>query len=231
MPVDEYEYYGKFKQDKFLNKYFFKDKKNGTFVDIGSYNGILNNNTWFFEKELNWEGICCEPLPNIFPALMNNRTDKSKNIECVVGEQNRIVAFTKNLGITELFSYVTDICDVRYKDRISALMGLKGGFRDIIKVKSHRLETIFDQIKVTNVDYISISTVGSELSVLKSINFDKVFVHIISFDNTFPDLSEDIVNYLKQKGFVFITNLGSDIFMIHEKSEFIPEDKSFKVEL
>ena len=50
----ESKYYSQFKQDNYLNNNFFKDKRDGIFVDIGAHDGIKLNNTYFFEKELNW---------------------------------------------------------------------------------------------------------------------------------------------------------------------------------
>lgn len=51
------QYFSQFEQDKFLNEKFFKNKKNGVFIDIGAHNGINLSNTYFFEKKLNWRGI------------------------------------------------------------------------------------------------------------------------------------------------------------------------------
>lgn len=35
-------------------------KKNGHFVDIGSTDGINQSNSYFFESELGWQGVCVE---------------------------------------------------------------------------------------------------------------------------------------------------------------------------
>ena len=45
-----------------LNNY-----KNGYFVDIGAANGIFISNTYFLEKNLNWNGICVEPNKYLLP--------------------------------------------------------------------------------------------------------------------------------------------------------------------
>jgi len=41
-------------------------KKNGVFVDIGANDGVTISNTWYFEKELGWDGIAIEPIPQIY---------------------------------------------------------------------------------------------------------------------------------------------------------------------
>ncbi len=35
-------------------------KRNGTFVDIGSTDGMNQSNSYFFESELDWRGVCIE---------------------------------------------------------------------------------------------------------------------------------------------------------------------------
>lgn len=47
-------YNSQFGQDKFINEIIFKSKTGGTFVDIGAYDGVTINNTYYFEKKLGW---------------------------------------------------------------------------------------------------------------------------------------------------------------------------------
>jgi hypothetical protein len=60
---------------------------------------------------------------------------------------------------------------------------------------------------------------GAEFEVIKSINFDKVFIDVIGFENNYNDVSVPIVEYLENKNFVMI-HLSLDIFMINKKSAF-----------
>ena len=43
-------YYSQFKQDQLVNEFFFKNKKNGFFVDIGAHDGKTFSNSLFFEE-------------------------------------------------------------------------------------------------------------------------------------------------------------------------------------
>jgi hypothetical protein len=91
---------------------------------------------------------------------------------------------------------------------------------EIIKVNTKKLETIFDENNVSHINYLSIDVEGAEFEVIKSINFDKVFVDVIGFENNYNDVSIPIVTYLENKGFIFI-NKSMDIFMINKKSIFL----------
>ena len=62
-------YYSQCKQDQYINESFFKGKDSGVFVDIGAHNGISLSNSYFFEKELGWNGVCIEPMPEVYSEL------------------------------------------------------------------------------------------------------------------------------------------------------------------
>lgn len=40
-------------------------KRNGFFIDIGSTDGKSQSNSYFFESELDWKGICVRTLRHI----------------------------------------------------------------------------------------------------------------------------------------------------------------------
>lgn len=67
------KFYSQYKQDEYLYKKFFKKKRNGVFFDIGAHNGIKISNTYFFEKNLGWTGVCVEPRDSAFEELEKNR--------------------------------------------------------------------------------------------------------------------------------------------------------------
>ena len=50
-------YYSQFGQDSYLETTFFKGYKNGFYVDVGAHDGRTFNNTLYFEKNNNWNGI------------------------------------------------------------------------------------------------------------------------------------------------------------------------------
>lgn len=90
--------------------------------------------------------------------------------------------------------------------------------KKIINITTKRLETILEENNIKKIDYLSIDVEGAEMSVIKSINFDKVFIDVIGFENNYPDTSSVIVEYLKNKDYLLCDFKGYDIFMIHSKS-------------
>jgi hypothetical protein len=60
-------------QDRFLFENFFRGKRNGVFVDVGAQDGEKFNNTLFFERFMDWRGLCVEPRADAFAKLAARR--------------------------------------------------------------------------------------------------------------------------------------------------------------
>jgi FkbM family methyltransferase len=205
-------------QDKYLEENIFKGYKNGIFVDVGSHDGITINNTLYFEKYNNWSGINIEPIKSVYDKLLINRPN-SNNINCAVCNSDGETDFLCNTGYTEMISGIKDTFDERHFNRLEMENKFMNSTTNIIKVNTKKLETIFDENKLTNVNYLSIDVEGAEFEVIKSINFNKVFIDIIGFENNYDDVSIHIIKYLEDNNY-HIINKSMDIFMIHKESIF-----------
>lgn len=196
------EFYSQFNQDKFLYDNFFKSKKNGFFLDIGAHDGITGNNTYFFEK-LGWDGICIEPIPSVFEKLKINRN--CTLIESALSDSKGNVDFLVLEGYTEMLSGIMDNYDPKHINRIDDELKKMGGEKNIIKCKTITM----DDLNLPDViDYISLDVEGSELSILKTINFKKNQINFISIENNYND--SNITNIMIDNNFEIIANLGCD---------------------
>lgn len=205
-------------QDYFLEFNVFKGYKNGVFVDVGAHDGITINNTLYFERNNGWTGINIEPINEVYERLMLNRP-KCINVNCAIDEREGESEFILNKGYTEMISGLKKHYDYRHYERLKYENSVTNSQTVIEMVATKRLENLFDEYKISRVNYLSVDVEGAELSVIKSINFDKVFVDVIGFENNYPDTGEQIVSYLETKGY-FVIKKSMDIFMIHRDSEF-----------
>jgi FkbM family methyltransferase len=212
-------FYSQHKQDEYLETKFFKGYKNGIYVDVGAHDGVALNNTLYFEKNNNWRGINIEPIKKVFDTLEKNRPNDT-NINCAICNNDGEAEFYLNEGYTEMLSGIIDNYDKRHFERLNKENNETSATTQIIKVITKKLETIFDENKISHVNYLSIDVEGAEFEVIKSINFDKVFVDIIGFENNYMDVSIPIIKFLENNGFK-LDNISSDIFMINLKSEFM----------
>jgi FkbM family methyltransferase len=207
------------KQDEFLETNVFKGFKNGFFMDIGAHDGITFNNTLFFERNHQWTGINVEPNVEVYEKLVSNRPTNI-NVNCAVSDHDGTSEFICNSGYTEMLSGLKDKYDPRHLARMSNELKHKGGESKTVVVETKRIETICQTYDIHHIHYLSIDVEGAEFDVIRSINFDKVFIDVIGFENNFDETSIPIVKYLQEKNYKIIYK-GYDIFMIHNNSLFV----------
>jgi FkbM family methyltransferase len=205
-------------QDKYLETNIFKGYKNGFFVDVGAHDGVSINNTLYFDKYNNWTGINIEPIKSVYDRLVSNRPNNI-NLNCAVCNKDGETEFLCNTGYTEMISGIKDTFDQRHLQRLENENRQMGSTTQVITVNTKKLETICDEHNISHIHYLSIDVEGAEFEVIKSINFDKVFIDVIGFENNYNDVSVPIVEYLENKNFVMI-HLSLDIFIINKKSAF-----------
>ena len=211
-------FYSQYNQDEYLETNVFKGYKNGFYLDVGAHDGVSINNTLYFEKNNNWSGINIEPIKKVFDNLIINRPNDI-NLNCAVCNNDGETDFLFNTGYTEMISGIKDNFDTRHLQRLQRENIQHGSITEVIKVETKKLETILHENHISHINYLSIDVEGAEFEVIKSINFDKVFIDVIGFENNYNDVSIPIVEYLNNKGFIII-HISLDIFMINKMSKF-----------
>lgn len=205
------KYMSQLGQDQLFNERFILNKKNGFFLDIGAHDGMTGSNTYFFEKELGWQGICFEPLPHLFKQLKECRDCIC--INACVGALNGTVSFLHLNSVDEQLSGMCDTYDQRQLNIVMNDLQVYGGNCAIMRLPCVRLNDILDLHGVTHVDYLSLDTEGSELEILKSIDFSKVTIDMMSVENNFHE--PFIREFLETKGFIFMEHVAVDDIYVH----------------
>ena len=190
----------------------FNKERELFYIDIGANDGLTVSNTAFMELDLDWKGICVEPHPDAFSRLDKNRNCKKYNL-CVSNTETEI-DFYEVKGYAEMLSGIKSEYDDRHIERIKSEVEKNGGEVNIIKVKSMKLNSILEENNINKVDYLSIDTEGSELSVLQSIDLEKYHVRVISAEHN--GYNDNVKNYLVGKGYRFITKICADEIYIKE---------------
>ncbi|MDQ2719746.1 MAG: FkbM family methyltransferase [Bacteroidota bacterium] len=208
-------FYSQNGQDKFIAS-LFRNKKGGVFVDIGAYDGLNLSNTIYFEKYLNWTGICIEPNPEVFKELKNNR-----NCNCLnycVNDKKGVFKFLSVSGYGVMLSGLMDCFDKRHLERIDKIIIEHGGEKSIINIPAFPLKDIFQQYSIIEIDYCNIDVEGGEINVLNSIDFSKVKIKVFTIENNYR--TKTIRNFLSAKGYNLISRLGADEVYEHQSKRY-----------
>ena len=212
------QYYSQCGQDFYLDRNIFKGMTRGVFVDVGSHDGTYLSNSLFFEKTRDWSGLCIEADPKHQKAL----SERKCFIEPVaVADKTGTLDFYSNSGYTSGLSGLVDFYHPEHKKRLDSENSTFSSETVVIKVPVQTLQSVLDKYSMDYIHYLSIDTEGSELSILKSIDFEKTHIDVIGFEANYPKEKERCLSFLKDKGYEFLKD-GLDVFVVHHDSVFRP---------
>ena len=181
---------------------FFKNKTNGTYVDVGCYHPIDGNNTHLLFKN-GWNGINID-LNKISIDLFNIARKNDENFRVAVSNKSKKIKFYYRKKINMLNTINKKFANNSFK---------KGYSIDYIQART--LSSILKESKLKNkkIDFLNIDIEGNEINALKTLDF-KIYrpklicVEIHNFTvnrvnkGNFKDHS--IYKFLKQKGYKHI---------------------------
>jgi FkbM family methyltransferase len=225
-------------QDMFLNRWFFKNRGPGFFIDVGAFDGILGSNTAYFEKHLQWKGIAFEPNPSAFEVL---RTTRSCHLiqGCAYHNDGQVPFLalseggqhegTESRPPRSLLSMVLDSTHggamlsgiPEHMDQIQRTEWARKAMnlnQSLATVPCHRIDTVLNKLDVKTVDYLSIDVEGAELEVLRGIDFDKVQVNVIGVEHSHR--FAEAYSLLTKSGFEYQGLLFFDEIFVHKRPRY-----------
>ena len=181
--------------------------KEKTFVEIGAYNGRDGSNTKFVEDQLGWRGLCVEPSPINYEQLQVYRP------KCI-----KINGVVSNMpGPYEFFQF-RGPGKADWHEQMSALKGSSKGITDDLataqayaqkekievaqkEVKAYRFKDLFKKHKFTHIDLFSLDAEGAEMSILQTIDFDKVYIRWLVTEAMGHGNDNRVYKFLVAQGF------------------------------
>jgi len=168
-------YRSRLNEDKFIYETFFRNKivTNGTYVELGAYDGIQESNSRFFDKCLGWKGLLIEGNPENFQDTTKNRPFAHKmsfapSCDAAYEAENKTIEFYKypmaNGGLKELAS------TYKGKPTVDVPCG----------PLSPVLEDIFSGDK--HINFFSLDVEGAERLVLDTIDFREVRIDVFMIE-------------------------------------------------
>jgi FkbM family methyltransferase len=217
-PADPSQYNSQYLQDVLLDRWVFRGLSNGIFADIGAHDGVTYSNSYFFEKFRGWRGVAIEPNPDVFKKLTENRQCDALN--CCVSERPGTVPFLKLTGYSEMLSGIADNYDPEHRLRVETELRQFGGKAETIEVEARPFQDIAREFGLAEITYLSIDTEGSELSILRGIDFSRLFVHALTVEYNFEHAKTGMIALMRERGFEHVQTLGHDLLFLNRSSPF-----------
>ena len=173
---------------------YFKDRKNGFYVDVGCHHPICINNTYLLYKQ-KWSGINID-VSQFSIDLFNYMRPQDLNYNCAISNRNKIV----KLFYQKEFSQLSTIKSIQ----------AKSVFQGNIKerdIQAFSLDEILnkDKYKNTKIDFLNIDVEGADLEVLEGLSFDKFKPELICLEIHDKEVKKSkIYNFLANKNYELI---------------------------
>ena len=167
-------------EDKIIYETFFKNNKDdhveGTYIELGAFDGLREANTHFFDKCLGWKGLLLEGNPRKYDNLLTNRPNAHRmNFAPSCVQWNDTVAFYSTIFTNAGLPGMAKAYDG--KEEVPKMIVPCGPIGPVI-------EKIFPgQLQLpSRVNFFSLDVEGAEKMVLDTIDFSKVQIDVFMIE-------------------------------------------------
>ena len=203
-------YFSQAGQDKRVKDAFFRNRKDGFFLEIGAFDGVTGSNCLHFEKFMGWDGVAAEPSRTQYKFLEKNR--RCQTVNKAVGFSGDTVEFVEVVEGPAMLSGVNS------EDFAMTKTFLDND--DASRTITYDVETVSVMELVGDrslVDFMSLDIEGAEMKVLESIDFDRVQMRVIAVENS--DIGSPIFRtFFDGIGYRYFDTIGHDEIYYHPDS-------------
>merc|ERR1712085_59827 len=172
-----------FNHPKFWNK-------NRFYMEIGGHNGVRESNSRFFDVCLGWNGLLVEPVPVSYHRMVKLRPN------------------AHHLGMAPSCNS-SDVASFSQHPFTNAVANQDDAILDIhCGPLSHPLK----QLGIQHIDFWSLDVEGSELAILKTVDFNAVQIDVIIAEssNELADkerMAEEVRVFLQKKDYIILKSV------------------------
>lgn len=210
------KFYGQFNPpvDKVLYETYFKDKRDGFFIECGAYDGLLDTCGKFFEESMGWKGINIEAAPRLFQRLLINRPTSFMNLNVALSNKNGSATFNDivsptgiadgNGSLTHKEAHVKQITDQHCT------------FKPV-EVQTIRFADLMRKHIVTHIDFMVLDVEGHEVEALEGMAASPTIPEVMCVEYPFAGL-DGIKKVLESYGYKldFLKEVNAFFSRIHK---------------
>ena len=184
---------------------YFKNKKNGFYVDVGCYHPLHRNNTYLLHRQ-NWSGINID-ISKFSIELFNYMRPKDLNYNFAVSNKNEKL---------KIF-YQKELSQLSTTDKAQAKTVFQGNIKEK-EIEAFTLDQILsrDKYKNTKIDFLDIDVEGTDFKVIEGLSFDKFKPELICIEVHDKEIKESkVYKFLNEKNYKLIwSGVFSHLFKI-----------------
>jgi len=186
-------YYSQWGQDTLIEDFFsFNPPHHKMFVDVGAFDGITFSNTRRL-YETGWKGVCIEPVYENFQKC--DALYKDTPVKCI----RRAISLKEGMVSVSVEGTASSIINTATK-RTEQVM-------------SSSLTTLLKEIKIENIDFLSIDAEGVDFEVLQSLDFTHYKPQLIVIEhNSDATEKKHITEFMRKNNYLLWHDNVQDAF-------------------
>jgi FkbM family methyltransferase len=182
---------------------YFKDRKNGFYVDVGCYHPIHRNNTHLLHMQ-NWSGVNVD-TSQFSIDLFNFMRPKDLNYNCAISDKNENIKLFYQKELSQLSTTVKSQAESVFQGNVKEK-----------EIKAFTLDEILsrNKYKDSKIDLLDIDVEGADLKVLMGLSFDRFKPELVCVEIHAKEIEKsDIYNFLIDKNYKLLwSGVFSHIF-------------------
>lgn len=174
--------YSRYREDVIV-RHFFKDRREGVFLDVGASHFEEESNTYYLEKSLGWSGVAIDALAEYAAGYEQSRPKTKFLAYAVTDQDGGEITFLqrRNRKISSLYE-----SKIRPNDRYEE-----------ITVPKATLNTLLEQQSINKVDFMSMDIELAEPAALAGFDIDRFKPELVCIE-AHPPVRKEIVAYFKE---------------------------------
>jgi len=164
--------FSQFGQSTYVDK-LLSGRRRGFFIECGAADGDRLSNSLFFELERNWTGILIEANPHYRQTILSKKRNAYVLTGCLSSERRSMTVRMQTAGVCSQIVGATNSS--------RSYSGHPKRKPDVI-VKCFPLNTIMAALNVFHVDYFSLDVEGPEIEILRTVDWTRLRIDVITVE-------------------------------------------------
>jgi FkbM family methyltransferase len=194
------------REEEWLIRDFFKDRRNGYFVDVGANHYRFASKTYYLESVLGWSGLAVEPQAQFATDYKEHRP-RTKFMPFFVSDQSDQTARLYVLSRSPM---------VASSDR--EFVSQFGSPDEVRSVPTITLNDLLDRERVAAIDFLSMDIEQHEPQALQGFDIQRFKPELVCIEALLP-VRQAILDYFARNGYVVI---GKYVWVDRENFYFMP---------
>jgi FkbM family methyltransferase len=197
--------YAQFEEDRILAE-IFAGHAEGQCVEVGANDGRTGSASYLFEQR-GWQCLLVEPIPAMVEEIRKHRACTVVN--CAASACAGQAKFFVAEGVEAVSGLELT------PDRIEMIRRLGGTVKEIV-VPTATLDSLLEDARFAELDFVTIDVEGHELSVLEGFDLGRYRPRIVILEDNSVNGDPRVAMHMAEAGYVHFRRTGVNEWYAHE---------------